>query len=161
MVKSKDTPLAELTLRKYERPYKLKGRELVTKICLSLGLLQPGDSRDVIVDVLHALLRHHRLDAKQLEDEVIRLRKKHKLPLVGIASSNLMRQLRRLRQILIVEKVGTIYRITEGEQLTRLYQDKIEQFLLKSITERIEEYCRALDREFPTPRSSEAKTKES
>ena len=42
-------PLAEITLRKYESPYELGRRELVKKICLSLGLLQPGDSRDVIV----------------------------------------------------------------------------------------------------------------
>ena len=55
---SKDTPLAELTLRRYEKPYDLTGRSLVKKLCLSLGLLQPGDSRDVIVDVLHVLLNH-------------------------------------------------------------------------------------------------------
>ena len=49
---SRDIPLAEITLRRYEKPYDLKDRELVKKVCLSLGLLQPGDSRDVIVDVL-------------------------------------------------------------------------------------------------------------
>ena len=49
---SKSIPLAEITLRKYERPYEMPLRELVKKICLSVGLLQPGDSRDVVVDVL-------------------------------------------------------------------------------------------------------------
>jgi len=44
-----DTPLAEITLRKYESPKGLEKRELVRKLCLSLGLLQPGDSRDVVV----------------------------------------------------------------------------------------------------------------
>jgi len=48
----KDAPLSEITLRKYEKPYQLDKRELIKKICLSLGLLQPGDSRDVIVDIL-------------------------------------------------------------------------------------------------------------
>ena len=48
---SKEVPLAEITLRKYEKPYNLKDRDLVKKLCLSIGLLQPGDSRDVIVDV--------------------------------------------------------------------------------------------------------------
>ena len=47
---SRDIPLAEITLRRYEKPYDLNSRELVKKVCLSLGLLQPGDSRDVIVD---------------------------------------------------------------------------------------------------------------
>ena len=35
---AKDTPLAELTLRKYERPTS-SGRDLVRKVCLTLGLL--------------------------------------------------------------------------------------------------------------------------
>ena len=46
-----EQPLAEIILRKYELPRKAKERELVKKVCLSLGLLQPGDSRDVIVDI--------------------------------------------------------------------------------------------------------------
>ena len=36
----KDIPLSEITLRKYEKPVGLEKRELVRKICLSLGLLQ-------------------------------------------------------------------------------------------------------------------------
>jgi hypothetical protein len=41
---SKDTPLGEITLRRYESPTNESGRRLVRKLCLSLGLLQPGDS---------------------------------------------------------------------------------------------------------------------
>ena len=52
----KDIPLSEITLRKYEKPYNIDKRQLVKKICLSLGLLQPGDGRDVIVDILLVLL---------------------------------------------------------------------------------------------------------
>ena len=51
---SKDAPLAEITLRRYEKPYEMSKRELLRKICLSIGLLQAGDSRDVIVDILHS-----------------------------------------------------------------------------------------------------------
>ena len=47
---SKDIPLAEITLRRYEKPYNLQKRELIRKLCLSIGLLQPGDSRDIIVE---------------------------------------------------------------------------------------------------------------
>ena len=50
---SRDVPLNEITLRRYEKPDNLKGRDLVRKLCLSLGLLQPGDSRDVIVDIFY------------------------------------------------------------------------------------------------------------
>mgnify|MGYP001603765416 CR=1 FL=1 len=51
----KDLPLGEITLRKYERPYDSSKRDLVRKVCLSLGLLQPGDSRDIIVDIMLVL----------------------------------------------------------------------------------------------------------
>ena len=49
---SKDIPLNEITLRRYEKP-NLQGRELVRKLCLSIGLLQPGDSRDVKIGRAH------------------------------------------------------------------------------------------------------------
>jgi len=48
---SKDTPLAEIILRRYEKPTNLSERDLVRKLCFSIGLLQPGDSRDVVVKV--------------------------------------------------------------------------------------------------------------
>ena len=54
---AKDIPLAEITLRRYEKPANLNERELVRKLCLSIGLLQPGDSRDVVVDVLNVLIK--------------------------------------------------------------------------------------------------------
>ena len=57
---AKEIPLSQMTLRKYEKPRNLSKRELVKKVCLSLGLLQPGDSRDVIVDILVVLLRHRK-----------------------------------------------------------------------------------------------------
>jgi DNA-binding transcriptional ArsR family regulator len=151
-MKSKDTPLAELTLRKYERPYRIHGRNLVSKLCLSLGLLQPGDSRDVIVDVLYVLLKHRKLNAKQIEEEVIAFRKKNKLPMVGIAASNLRRQVRRLREAFLVEKVSTDYRITENDSLKNIFNDKIKQFMLNSITSRVEEYINATDKEFLKPK---------
>ena len=56
----KDLPLSEITLRKYEKPVGLEKRDLVKKICLSLGLLQLGDSRDVIVDILMVLIENRR-----------------------------------------------------------------------------------------------------
>ena len=141
---AKDTPLAEITLRRYEKRGKLSERELVRKICLSLGLLQPGDSRDVVVDVLHVLLRAKRerqpLSTDDIEVQVIDSRKKHHLALHGIATSNILRQVRRLRELLLVEKVADTYRIAEFEELPRLFEEKIEHFYLKSIVERVKEY---------------------
>ena len=101
-----DTPLAEVTLRKYEKPKNLSKRDLVRKICLSLGLLQPGDSRDVIVDVLQVMLESDKeLSSTEVERSTITNRKKNRLKMLGIAPSNIRRQLLRLRDLFIVEKV--------------------------------------------------------
>ena len=141
---SKDTPLAEITLRKYEKPYNMPRRDLIRKLCLSIGLLQPGDSRDVIVDILHALLEAKRdkkkLDSEEVKDIVINFRRKNGLALKGIASSNIRRQLKRLRDLFLVEKVKNSYGIAEFDELNSIFEKKIVEFYLKSILERVREY---------------------
>lgn len=158
-MKAKETPLAEITLRKYERPLKLKQRQLVTRACLAIGVLQPGDSRDIIVDILHVLLLAKKpLNVHEIEEKVIINRKRHKLELLGIAQSNLRRQIRRLRDVFLVEKVLTRYRINENEKLAHIFHQKIKGYLLESITERIGEYFQELDDVF-LAKSKKAKTK--
>jgi len=66
----KDIPLSEITLRKYEKPSGLEKRELVRKICLSLGLLQLGDSRDVIVDIFMVLIDANKNREKLTSNEI-------------------------------------------------------------------------------------------
>src|SRR3989344_7162192 len=140
---AKDTPLAEITLRKYENPASLSKRELIKKLCLSIGLLQPGDSRDIIVDILSILIENKSmLTAKNIEDKVIEMRKRDNLPLKGIASSNIRRQLKRLKDLFLIESLSNQYRINENEKLIAIFEDKIEKFYIKSITDRIKEYFR-------------------
>jgi hypothetical protein len=142
---SKDTPLAEITLRKYEKPSDMPRRELVKKVCLSIGLLQPGDSRDIIVDVFHVLLDSQLpLSSENVKDQVIIMRQKNSLPLVGIASSNIRRQIRRLREMFLVEKVANSYRITENDSLENIFEEKIKKFYLNSVLNRVEEYFKEL-----------------
>lgn len=147
-----DTPLNELILRRYEKPYSLSKRELVKKTCLSLGLLQPGDSRDVMVDIFYCLLiakkENKSLSSKQVEDETIKLRKENNLSLKGIASSNIRRQLKRLKDSFLIEKSNGGYRIAEFMPLTELYEKKIEKFLMQIVNERIKEYLEKVDKEF-------------
>ncbi len=146
---SRDTPLSEITLRKYEKPYELEDRELVKKICLSIGLLQPGDSRDVISDILLILIqsKHNQenLTSKKIEEKVIKSRTENNLPLVGIASSNIRRQLKRLKDIYLIENIENSYRISEFEQLNKIFEEKIEGFYLKNILARVKEYLQALE----------------
>ena len=146
---SKDIPLAEITLRRYEKPTNLSDRELVRKLCLSVGLLQPGDSRDVIVDIFNILIKAKKerknLTSNEICNEVIEERKKLKLPMLGIASSNIRRQLKRLKDSLLVEKRLNAYRITEFSNLNEIFEEKIEKFLLPSINSRIKEYMNKIE----------------
>ena len=142
---SRDIPLAEITLRKYEKPYEMSKRDLIRKICLSTGLLQPGDSRDVIVDIFYILLENKKeMNCEEIRTAIINKRNSEKLPLNGIAASNVRRQLRRLREMYFVEKVKNTYRINENENLTNLFEQKIEKFYLHGILARVKDYLREL-----------------
>lgn len=149
---SRDTPLAEITLRKYEKPYDLGQRELVRKLCLSTGLLQPGDSRDIVVDLLHALLLARQgkqeLRSEELQKMIVELRKAASLNLSGVAPSNIRRQLKRLRELYLVEKVKNKYRINEHDSLNAIFQEKIEQYLLQTVLCRVKDYVNMVDKVF-------------
>ena len=145
---SREIPLAEITLRRYEKPSKLSERELVRKLCLSIGLLQPGDSRDIIVDILHVLIKAKKqkkeLASDEIEKEVIEARKKQKLALHGIASSNIRRQIKRLKDLFLVEKAKNGYRINEFEELGTIFEERINKFYVNSIIERVRDYFNAV-----------------
>jgi DNA-binding transcriptional ArsR family regulator len=145
---AKDTPLGELTFRRYEKP-NLKGRDLVRKLCLSIGLLQPGDSRDVVVDVLYTMLKERKeLNSEEIRERVIAFRKQKNLPVLGVASSNIRRQLKRLRDVFLIEKVINNYRVTENLSLNEIMQEKLEKLLMPAIVERVKDYFNAVDEEF-------------
>lgn len=145
----KDIPLGEITLRKYEKPYDAPKRELVRKVCLSLGLLQPGDSRDIIVDILLVLEDARKqkimLSSFEIRDKVDVIRKQNSLEAKGLAESNIRRQLKRLRDAMLVEKLENKYRMSEFSSLTEIFTTKIEKFLVPQIVERIKEYLVKLD----------------
>jgi len=145
---SRDTPLNEITLRRYEKP-SLKGRGLIRKFCLSVGLLQPGDSRDVVVDVLHVLLKEKKeMSSEEIREMVVNVRKEQNLALLGVASSNIRRQLKRLRDMLIVEKVANNYRIIENLNFSDIMAEKIEKLIIPSVLDRVREYFKAVGEEF-------------
>ncbi|MBU0466368.1 MAG: hypothetical protein KJ718_05690 [Nanoarchaeota archaeon] len=140
----KDLPLSEITLRRYEKPYDSSKRELIRKVCLSLGLLQPGDSRDIIVDLLLALensrLQRAWLSSFEIRDKVQGMRKEHSLEEKGLAESNIRRQLKRLRDSMLVDKKENRYRLSEFVPLNEIFEAKIEKFLIPQTIERIKEY---------------------
>ncbi len=147
---AKDIPIAELTLRRYEKPYKTEKRELMRKICLSLGLLQPGDSRDVMVDILLVLAdaakEKRQLSSDEIKIQAEEIRKKNSLDLKGLAESNVRRQLKRLRDLMIVDKNANLYNLSEFLSLKDIFSSKIERFLLPQILERTKEYLEEMEK---------------
>jgi len=68
--------------------------------------------------------------------------------MLGIAPSNVRRQLLRLRDLFIVEKVKNSYRIREKSNLLSLFEENIEQYYLNSIIARVKEYLKEADKSF-------------
>ncbi|MGV8151636.1 MAG: hypothetical protein ACP5OG_01010 [Candidatus Nanoarchaeia archaeon] len=151
----RDIPLSEITLRKYERPSGLEKRELIRKICLSLGLLQLADTRDIIVDILMILVEANktkeRLDSEEIRKRAEETRKKYSLETKGLAESNIRRQLKRLRDALLVEKTDNKYYILEHSTLKEIFEKNIEKFIIPQIIERIKEYLSELEKEQDKP----------
>ena len=147
---SKDTPLAEITLRRYEKPYNLDQRDLVKKICLSLGLLQPGDSRDVIVDIFLVLLNARAekkvLSSQEIEELAKKEREKANVPILGVSAPNVRRQLKRLKDLFLIESFENGYRVIEFERLSVIFDEKIKNFYLKNIVSRVKDYLDEIDK---------------
>jgi len=143
---STDIPLSEITLRKYEPPSNLEEGELIKKLCLSIGLLQPGDSRDVIVDILHVLISSKELTTKEIERLTIENREKYNLPILGVAPSNVRRQLLRLKDSFLIEKFNNQYRFRENQSLDEIFNEHIEQYFLKSIISRVKEHVSEVEK---------------
>ena len=145
-MKTSDAPLSEITLRKYEHPGGLEGRELVRKICLSIGILQPGDSRDVIVDILYSIVLERQLTSGEIETKVLEIRKEHKLSTLGASTPNIRRQIRRLKDIGLVEKYQGTYRIREGLTLSEAFKKYVRGELIENILQRVEQYLKELEK---------------
>lgn len=145
-----EVPLTEITLRRYEKPYRTSQREIVKKVCLSLGLLQPGDSRDSMIDILLVLenARKERrwLSSFEVRDKVANSRAQHGYEQKGLAESNIRRQLKRLRDLLLVDKQENTYRLAEFAPLQEAFEAKIEKFLIPQCLERIKEYLAAMEK---------------
>ena len=138
----KDMPLQEITLRKYESPQNLDQRELSKKFLLSVGLLQPGESRDILVDIFLQLLKARKeKNFLQIETFIEALKNKQ-----GASPPNIRRQLRRLKALKLVEKLPEGYRITEFGSLEPIINDFIIQFLINPSVSRVREYATNLDK---------------
>ncbi len=133
----KDIPLQEITLRRYESPQNMSTEELPRKFLLSVGLLQPGESRDIIVDIFQ-LLRKNATRSYEVHQILLELKGKK-----GASPPNIRRQLRRLRDFKLVEKTMDGYKICE--KVLPVVQNFIEPFVIKQAIVRLREYAAKLD----------------
>jgi len=141
----KDIPLQEITLRKYEIPTALDDRELARKFLLSIGMLQPGDSRDIVVDIFHYLLVQQKSSCVGATFEQLSAELEGK---PGASQPNIRRQLRRLKEIKLIDSRGDAYRIVESGQLVELINNYLEQFIVAPTLSRIKQYAVALEQRF-------------
>lgn len=137
----KDLPLQEITLRKYEEPSSLNGRELSKKFLLSIGLLNPGESRDIVVDIFELLLESKK-GKKILQIDAFLEKLKDKS---GASAPNIRRQLRRLKELKLIEKLPEGYRITEFGEIKPIISNYVAEFLVSPALERVKQYAEALD----------------
>ena len=132
----KDIPLQEITIRKYESPSGLEQRELVRKFLLSVGLLQPGESRDVIVNIFELLLENKGRGFEPTE--ILKALGEKR----GASAPNIRRQLKRLKDLKLVEKRQDGYQICES--IPAVVENFIEPFVVKQTVERLKEYSKLL-----------------
>lgn len=139
----KDLPLQEITLRKYEEPSKnLDKRELSRRFLLSIGLLNPGESRDVIVDIFTELLKARGQKKHLQADDVVGLLKGK----AGASVPNVRRQLRRLKELKFVEQSADGYRISEFGDVSRIVDNFLDSFLVRPALERVKQYAAEVDK---------------
>ena len=76
--------------------------------------------------------------------------------MLGIASSNVRRQVRRLKEMYLIEKFDGRYRVVENAPLSEVFEEKIENYILGAVTSRIKEYMTEIERLRP-PKPEPAK----
>ncbi len=138
----KDTPVLDISIRKFEKPADNSFNVLMRKFCISVGLLQPGDGRDIIVDLLSLFFKASRSKRYLSIEDVY----KYMLGLgrQGTAQSNVRRNMLRLKDLGFIEKTGNGYRIREWLPFKELVNEFVK-FKVEPTIERIVEYALALD----------------
>ncbi len=145
---AKEIPLSSLTIRKYEKPHTKDERMLIKRFCLSIGLLEPGDSRDIIIDILTVFIekakQRQALTINELIEETKTIRRKLSLSEKGCSEPNIRRQVLRLKNAGLVEKQKNKYRIKEFLSTEELTQDVVKK-KADEILERVLLYAKAID----------------
>lgn len=82
------------------------------------------------------------ITSEEVQKKVIASRKKNKLNVNGVASSNIRRQIKRLKDLQLIEKIKNEYRIAEFENLDIVFEERIKKYYLPQILSRVKDYCK-------------------
>jgi hypothetical protein len=138
----KDMPLAGINLNEFERP----GGDYFTNLrrfCISIGVISPGESRVGIVHILDVLLKARKEHPQGLDSYSI-VKELYKTD-VKIVYANILRDVRKLIAVGLVEKRDTKYRIKENLNLSDILDSFIKPYIVDRILKRISEYAARLD----------------
>lgn len=141
----KDKPLSKISLSEFEKP----GSDYFTNLrrfCISLGLVNPGESRVAIIYILDLLLKL-RLKEKDGADSYAIMKYLYSKN-IKIVYANVLRDLRKLVSLGIVEKVDRKYRIKENMKLTEIIDEFIKPYLIDRILKKIYLYAESIDNDF-------------
>jgi hypothetical protein len=139
----KDRPLSGISLNEFERPTNDYNTNL-RRFCISLGLISPGESRIAIVYLLDILLKARKKNPEGLESyELTKELYKRK---VKIVYANILRDLRKLIAVGLVEKRNNLYRIKENLKLNEIISSFIKPYIIDRILSKIEEYAKSIDK---------------
>lgn len=138
----KDKPLAGISLNEFEKP----GTDYMTNLrrfCISLGVISPGESRVAIVHILDLLLRTKKSNPDGLDSYTLtqELYKKD----IKIVYANILRDVRKLISVGVVERRENRYRIKENLRLKELLDSFIKPYIIDRVLNRISEYAERID----------------
>ncbi len=139
----KDRPLAEISLKEFEKPTS----DYITnlrRLCISLGVVSPGESRIAIVYILDILIKAREKKQKSLDSYAVvkELYRRN----VKIVYANVLRDIRKLISVGLVEKRDNGYRIKENLPINEILKTFIKPYIVDKIFNRIIEYADAIDR---------------
>ncbi len=140
----KDKPLAVIELSEFEKP----GTDRFTNLrrfCISLGLISPGESRIAIVHILDILLKARKSNPNGLDSyAIVKELYQHD---VKIVYANILRDLRKLVRVGLVEKINGGYRVKENGNLEDILRNFIKPYIIERILNRIVEYAHSIESE--------------
>jgi len=140
---------SEIVLRELQLPEKATAtrKALVRWIALSLGLINPGESRLILLDVLDALFHYHFKGDRPTSKEIIAFVKKQS---PSISEKSVLYHLTRLKEAGLIASKGRCYMFNMpsdvpkgsslGEGLRELYMGKSDSALdkIKHVIDKLE-----------------------